>query len=169
MFFKEAPAGSFGRVCRHDRHNLEPLDHLANIRRLAARGFQALETIGERARLWAVRRVQSVVAPAADPMMLFGDVHELEIDRERADDAVHFVDIETAQERQELFLTGRIGLRSKRFAERAHFFFDPKELAAAMPLQRRAEKASQHLYICPKPLVLFSFSARFVRHVSIMR
>jgi len=126
------------------QHQLDPQRSHGVRQRIAreTRGTPACERIGTRARLRAMRRIASVVAAPADPMMLLGDVGQREEMRERPRDRYGRGHRQRGQSAGQLFEGRRLaGVRELR--ERANLFYEREQRIAFARAQRVAEQLAQ--------------------------
>ncbi len=152
VFFEKAPANRLGGMRGDD--GLEPQGGDDAAKLVGRCAGVTREEIRERARLRSRARLESVVAAAADAVVLFGDVRELEICGKGSNDADGLVQIQASQKGEDLPLPSGIPPGAKRLGKIADPLFDLEQRFAPVPLHRRSEKLTQAPDVVTKRLIL---------------
>ncbi len=165
MLLQDASAHRLGGMRGYDRLDREPFEHARERSGSGPGAREPGEKMSERAGLRFVRRLERIVLPSPDAMVLLGDVRELEVDGEGADDADGLLPIEAPQERQKLARgSGPAPIRTiqtaaKGFRKPTDELLGFEKLSPSVPHHAIAEDLSKHPHVGPQREVLLGHRA----------
>ncbi len=108
LFFQDRAAACLGRMRGHDQPHLRALQQRGHISPAHSALFQQLDRLADRATPGRGKRLRFAPADAAHALVVLGEIDELEIAGERANQQHRLVDAESRDRRRKLDARFRI-------------------------------------------------------------